>query len=125
MMGFPTRVTMNTPATPLRYCVSRQERDGQSVLRHTSQALPEGWVERKAGASWGAGLESGRSGMRVALGWYSIRRWTVTAWVSPSPGPAGQSGKRKRAIDQTFPSESNVATMLLRPMAPPRRGGAA
>ena len=34
LMSFPTRVTMNTPATPSCYCVSRQKRDALCVLLH-------------------------------------------------------------------------------------------
>ncbi len=46
------------------------------------------------------------------------------AWPHPETRLAGY--KRKRAIDQTFPSNVLVvATMLLRPMAPPRRRGGA
>ena len=34
LMSFPTRVTMNTPATSSCYCVSRQKRDALCVLLH-------------------------------------------------------------------------------------------
>ena len=34
LMSFPTRVTMNTPATSPCYCVSRQKRDALCVLIH-------------------------------------------------------------------------------------------
>ncbi len=70
LMGFPTRVTMNTPATSLCYCVSRQKRDARCVLLH--------WGEGQAGSGHrgprpGAEPESHSSHSLELSGVWSLR----------------------------------------------------
>jgi hypothetical protein len=56
-MGFPTRVTMNTPATSSCYCVSRQKHDAWCVLLHRGEGQAGSGHRRDRGQRPGADPE--------------------------------------------------------------------
>ncbi len=69
-MAIPTRVAMNTAATPMCFCVSRQERDTQCIKRNSSlAALPVSGSPHCGAAARAGPLPTIWAGLNRAPSW--------------------------------------------------------